>query len=108
MTTRRDELRSCNQCTIAGEVVEQPTSPVKAIRAFCMDCMGGSKTADQGSIAACPSKGRCPLWPFRYGKNPFFESAPRVLTDEQRKVLSDRMKNMRKTNKSIDEEDDSE
>ena len=40
-------------------------NPVKAIRAKCMRC-----TCDQpGEIDKCPIVD-CPLYPFRYGKNP--------------------------------------
>jgi hypothetical protein len=101
--TRKEELRSCKTCTIAGEVFEQPISPIKAIRAFCMDCMGGSKTAEQGSIAACRSKGRCPLWPFRFGKNPFSTKGDNM-SEEQKQAMADRMRN--RVTKSDDEDDE--
>lgn len=104
--TRKEELRSCKTCTIAGEEYEQPTSPIKAIRAFCMDCMGGSKTAEQGSIGSCRSKGRCPLWPFRFGKNPFINKISNF-TDEQKQAAAERLKLARdKKNQIIDEDDD--
>lgn len=105
--SRKDELRDCKTCTIAGEEFEQPHSPVKAIRAFCMDCMGGSKTAEQGSIASCPSKGRCALWPFRFGKNPFIDKNSN-LTDEQKQASLARLKLARDKRKSIVDEDDSD
>ena len=41
-------------------------SPVKAMRAMCLDCMGGQVSW----VKMCTSVG-CPLWPFRMGKNPF-------------------------------------
>lgn len=51
-------------------------NPVKAIRAKCMRC-----TCDQpGEIDKCPIVD-CPLYPFRYGKNPY--RAKRVITPEQ-------------------------
>lgn len=37
-------------------------SPLKAIRAKCIDCSGGNKA----EVRLCPSK-TCPLWPFRSG-----------------------------------------
>ena len=41
-------------------------NPTTAIRAHCVECMGGyTKEVD-----ACPSK-QCALYPFRLGKNPF-------------------------------------
>ena len=40
-------------------------SPLKAIRAKCLDCV-----ADQPSVVRlCPSE-NCPLWPYRMGHNP--------------------------------------
>lgn len=57
-------------------------SPLKAIRAKCLDCM-----CDQPSeVRLCPSE-NCPLWPYRMGHNPNrqgiggkFES--KTITDE--------------------------
>ena len=48
----------------------------------------------------------CPLWPFRFGKNPYSNRGGKNLTDEQRQKLADRMKSARnniKINKEIDE-----
>jgi len=42
------------------------TTPLKAIRANCLDCMGGSAQY----VRECGLRS-CPLWPFRSGKNPF-------------------------------------
>lgn len=40
-------------------------SPLKSIRAKCLDCVG-----DQSQeVRLCPSEG-CPLWPYRMGHNP--------------------------------------
>ena len=47
-----------------------PTSPIKAIRARCVDCCGGVV----GEVRKCTAL-RCPLWPFRIGKNPFHGKA---------------------------------
>ena len=46
-------------------------SPLKAIRAKCLDCHCGSSN----SVKFCPSDGlncptACSLWPFRFGKRP--------------------------------------
>jgi hypothetical protein len=49
-------------------------SPAKAIRLFCLDCMGGSP----GDVASCASQA-CPLHPFRMGVGFKLD-----LTDEQR------------------------
>lgn len=43
------------------------TSPVKAIRAYCLDCTGNQP----GEVRNCEIT-RCPLHPFRFGKNPFW------------------------------------
>lgn len=40
-------------------------SPTKAMRAFCVDCMGNQFA----EIRRCTSVG-CSLWPYRMGKNP--------------------------------------
>ena len=52
-------------------MIEQPVypeirNPVKAIRAFCTQCIGRVY-----NIPDCPSKHTCPLYPYRMGKNPF-------------------------------------
>ena len=50
-----------------GELTEEEIkSPLKAIRAFCIDCMGGQVR----EVKLCPSK-ICPLHAFRMGKNPY-------------------------------------
>jgi hypothetical protein len=58
------------------------TSPAKAIRQMCVECMGGHDGyigwkdevvppySPYGLIADCTAP-RCPLYPFRFGKNPF-------------------------------------
>ena len=38
-------------------------SMAKAIRAFCLECMG----YNAAEVRACPSKDTCPLWHFRFG-----------------------------------------
>lgn len=41
---------------------------LKAIRAFCVDCYGGTRTGND-SPRNCPDYG-CPLWRFRMGMGP--------------------------------------
>lgn len=60
------------------------TSPVKAIRAFCLECCGGSSQ----EVKDCTSR-RCVLKPFRFGKNPYHK---RELTEEQLEELRNRFK----------------
>lgn len=45
---------------------EEIKSPLKAIRAFCIDCMGEQVR----EVKLCPSQ-ICPLHAFRMGKNPY-------------------------------------
>ena len=47
-----------------------PTSPAKAIRAFCLECCRESVQ----EVKLCPAV-ECPLHPFRYGKNPFHKKS---------------------------------
>lgn len=53
---------------------EQPTTPLKAIRANCLDCNGNA-----AEVKLCPCTS-CPMYPFRFGKNPYLK---RTLTPEQ-------------------------
>ena len=64
------------------------TNPVKAIRAFCVDCCGGSTN----EVKLCPSS-RCALYPFRLGRNPY--RAKRELTEDQRLAAAERLKKAR-------------
>ena len=64
-------------------------NPVKAIRAFCLECSGDS-TAE---VKFCPRE-VCPLYPFRTGKNPYRQR--REMTEEEKRVLADRLKEARK------------
>ena len=40
-------------------------TPLKAIRAKCLDCC----CEQRNEVAACPCQD-CPLYPYRFGKNP--------------------------------------
>lgn len=40
-------------------------TPIKAIRAKCLDCSGGQYTEVTGCVAV-----DCPLYPYRFGKRP--------------------------------------
>ena len=53
------------------------TNPVKVIREKCLDCCCGSMK----QVELCPCESNCPLWPFRFGKNPFRKKPKR--TEEQ-------------------------
>src|SRR5258707_7606339 len=45
--------------------LRHPESPIKAIRAKCLDCSGGN----EAEVRKCVATG-CALWPFRMGVNP--------------------------------------
>lgn len=67
------------------------TSPVKAIRAYCLECVGNQPS----EVRNCEIH-RCPLHPFRFGKSPFRSMN---LTDEERNKRSERLKSTRKNRK---------
>lgn len=48
-------------------------NPITAIRAFCIECMGGY--VDEIERCTAP---RCPLFPYRYGKDPARSERERV------------------------------
>jgi hypothetical protein len=43
----------------------EPRPPMKAIRAYCLECAGGQP----GEVRKCVAT-RCPLWPLRMGRWP--------------------------------------
>lgn len=43
-----------------------PQSPIRAIRAKCVDCSGGSQSEARKCVMV-----DCALWPFRMGRNVF-------------------------------------
>lgn len=57
---------------------EKKVTPMRAIRAKCLDCMAGQI----GEVRLCPSRG-CPLWAFRMGRNPNLQ-----LSEEERERRS--------------------
>lgn len=46
----------------------------KAIKEKCLDCCCGQKN----EVRLCPSK-KCPLWPFRRGKEDISEYSPEII-----------------------------
>ena len=64
-------------------------SPVKAIREFCIECMGGQES--EGHIKRINDCGSpdCSLYDFRFGTNPHHKQN---LTDAQRKERGNRLK----------------
>lgn len=69
--------------------MEYKTNPVKAIREKCLDCCCGSNI----EVKLCNIVS-CPIYPFRFGKNPFRQK--REMTEEQKKVTVDRLREARK------------
>lgn len=64
---------------------EKILTPIKAIRAHCLDCMCGQVN----EVKLCPCTD-CPLYPYRMGHNPNIQK--RELTEEQRAELRARAK----------------
>ena len=62
-------------------------SPIKAIKAKCLDCSCDSAT----EVKECPVES-CPLFPFRFGKNPFTK---REISPEQREAMAERLRQAR-------------
>ena len=78
--------------TELAEMGHVPMSPLRAIRAHCLDCCGGSTQ----EVAKCVAL-RCPSWPFRMGSNPYREPP----SDEQRQAMQERGRRLAKANKSL-------
>ena len=69
------------------KTTSQILSPLKAIRAKCLDCSGNMKN----EVRLCPCSD-CSLYPYRHGKNP---NRQRVLSEEDRKIISQRFSAVR-------------
>ena len=63
-------------------------TPMKAIRAKCLDCSGGNPN----EVKLCPVE-KCSLYPFRLGKNPY--SKRREYTEEEKEKFSEYLKKAR-------------
>lgn len=78
--------------------MDEKKSPLKAIREKCLECCWDSAN----EVKLCPVKD-CPLYPFRFGKNPYTK---RNLTEEQRDKLRERMKKIRRKEDEHENEND--
>jgi hypothetical protein len=59
-------------------------NPLKAIRQFCLHCMGGDeKYSPHTHVANCTAL-NCPLFRFRFGKRPITTRKGRVISEEQK------------------------
>ena len=76
--------------------MEYKTNPVKAIREKCLDCCCGSSL----EVKLCNITS-CPIYPFRFGKNPFRQK--REMTEEQRLAIGDMLREARKNHASSNE-----
>ena len=63
-------------------------TPIKAIKAKCLDCCCNQPN----EVKLCTAKD-CALYPFRLGHNP--NIAKRELTEDQRKAAAERLAKMR-------------
>ena len=61
------------------------TNVLKAIRLKCLDCCCDSAN----EVKLCPCE-KCPLHPFRFGKNPY--RTKKEYTEEEKKAMADRFK----------------
>ena len=75
------------------------SSPLKSIRAKCLDCMCGSAS----EVRLCTGDGVqstfCALSPYRFGKRPAGYKK-RNLTDEQKKKMAERIKKAREVKRA--------
>ena len=69
-------------------------TPIKAIRAKCLDCCCGQ--ANEVRLCEITS---CPLYEFRMGHNP---NIKRQYTEEQRAAVASRLKNALKQSRNTD------
>ena len=67
------------------------TSPIRAVRLKCLDCTCNSPK----EVEACPIKA-CPLWAFRFGKNPY----RKPVSEERRAAAAERMRKIQAQKKS--------
>ena len=66
------------------------TTPLKAIREKCLDCVYSAHEVKMCVMTDCA------LHPFRFGKNPFVK---RQMTEEQRQAAAERLKKARENRK---------
>lgn len=72
-------------------------SPLKAIREKCLECSCGQTN----EVRLCPID-RCPLYPYRFGKNPVSSRKKRELTPEEKIAIADRLRKAREAKKQIE------
>ena len=67
-------------------------TPLSAIKAFCVDCLGGQPRL----VKDCTAK-NCPLFPYRTGHN---TNSKRTMTEEQKQAAAERMRQAREAKKA--------
>jgi hypothetical protein len=72
------------------EMGHVPMSPLKAIRAHCLDCAGSAHEVNKCMALRCPS------WPYRMGINPYRKPP----SNEQRQAMQERGQRLARANKS--------
>ena len=72
----------------ADAKIKEIKNPVKAIRAFCLECLGNSSE----EVKRCTMT-KCALYAFRFGKNPY--RTERIITEEQRQAATERFAKIR-------------
>ena len=72
-----------------GKGAARVLTPIKAIRAKCIDCSGDSAA----EVRACELDD-CPLHPYRMGRNPNCKG--RELTEEQKAACAERLASARR------------
>lgn len=69
--------RKPQEITVADlQALGGPQSPIRAIRAKCIDCSAGNAAEVRKCVAYS-----CALWPFRMGRNPFWGKSDEVEAD---------------------------
>lgn len=82
-----------NDTETKKNTLETPQTAIKAIRAKCLDCSGGSSA----EVKACELT-HCPLHKFRLGKNP---NIKREMSAEQRQAAADRLAKIREAREVV-------
>lgn len=82
----RDIGRDPRQVPLAEiRQLEHPESPIRAIRAKCIDCSGSNAAEVRKCVAV-----KCALWPMRMGVNPFHASSASAKLSEANFATSGR------------------
>ena len=86
---------------------KKASSPLKAIKFFCRECFGMDRRkkaqVENVELVRDCTDPMCPLFDFRLGKNPFIK---RVLTEEQRKAVGERLTLAREPLNTFDAQDE--